>query len=64
MRIVALAVAGVVGIGLVVSAFAATPKVSKRSWHDCHHETMAHGLTHHQHGGTQHMKGCIAGKTK
>jgi hypothetical protein len=64
MRIVALALVGVVGTGLVVSALAATPKAPKRSWHDCHSETMAHGLSHHQHGAKEHMKHCIAGKTK
>jgi hypothetical protein len=64
MRVVALAVAGVASLSLLVSTVAAAPKMAKRNWHDCHSETTAHGLTHHQHGGKEHMKSCIAGKTK
>jgi hypothetical protein len=64
MRIVTFALAGLVGIGLVVSAVAAAPKVSKRGWHECHGETLSHGLSHNQHGAKEHMKHCAAGKTK
>jgi hypothetical protein len=57
---VGFAICGV--LCLVGSAPAAT-KASKRTWHECHAETLSHGLNHSQHGAKEHVKHCVAGKT-
>jgi hypothetical protein len=63
MRLLALGLAFFCGICLVGSALAATTKGSKRTWHECHAETLSYGLSHGQHGAKEQLKHCVAGKT-
>jgi hypothetical protein len=64
MRLLGVGLALCGGLCLVGSALAATTKASKRTWHECHAETLSHGLNHGQHGAKEHLKHCVVGKTR
>ena len=63
MRVMKLAISGMLAACVVFPAAAAKAAVSPKTWEQCHIEALRHGLIHGHAGNAEFMKECLGGHT-